>query len=143
MYNAMQRMETVMEYIEENLTGELDFDQILSKVNVSLYEFRRVFSFVVGCPLSEYIRKRKLSLAALEILGEEHPDLLKISEKYGYSNQSSFSRAFSEYHGFSPSACVGKNVPIHLFTRPKIEVRVAGVEKVPVWLPFPANAYSS
>jgi AraC family transcriptional regulator len=141
MYDAMKRMEEVIEYIEANLTGELDFDVILSKVNLSLYEFRRVFSFVVGCPLSEYTRKRKLSLAALEILSEKHPDLLKISEKYGYSNQSSFSRAFSEHHGFSPSACATENARINLFTRPKFEINVAGLQNVPLRIVQSENCF--
>ncbi len=130
MYDGMKRMETVIEYIESNITQPLNFDVILSKVNLSLYEFRRIFSFVVGCPVSEYIRKRKLSLAALDILNEEHPDILKISEKYGYANQSSFSRAFSEYHGFSPIACLSSEVEIKLFTRPKFEFRLVGRENV-------------
>ena len=131
MYNGIQKLDQVIDYIESNITQDLDFDVILEKVNVSLYEFRRIFSFVVGCPLSEYVRKRRLSLAALEILRTEHPDIMKISEKYGYANQSAFSRAFSDYHGISPTACIGKNVQINLFTRPKMEYRVGGRETVP------------
>ena len=130
MYDGIKRIEDVIEYIEANLTGTLDFDQILSKVTLSLYEFRRVFSFVVGCPVSEYIRKRKLSLAALDILSEKNPDILKISEKYGYANQSSFSRAFSEHHGIAPTACLNREVQINLFTRPRFEFRLAGRESV-------------
>lgn len=132
MYNGIRCMEDVIDYIESHITEPLNFEAVLPMVNLSLYEFRRIFSFVVGCPISEYIRKRKLSLAALEILGEEHPDILAISEKYGYANQSSFSRAFSEYHGVAPTACIGKNVKINLFTRPKFEFNLIGRENVPL-----------
>ncbi len=145
-YNGIQKLDQVIDYIESNITEDLDFDIILKTVNLSLYEFRRVFSFVVGCPLSEYVRKRRLSLAALEILQSEHPDLLKISEKYGYANQSSFSRAFGEYHGISPTACTGENVQINLFTRPKMEYWLSGRETVPFTLvqtePFYIRGYT-
>lgn len=51
-------------------------------MGLSVYEFRRIFSFIIGCPISEYIRKRRLSLAALEIMKNKHTDIMKLSEKY-------------------------------------------------------------
>lgn len=131
MYNGIRKMEEVIRYIEENITSDLDYYELAAKMNLSVYEFRRIFSFIVGCPISEYIRKRRLSLAALEILEKDKVDLLKISEKYGYSNQSAFSRAFSEQHGISPSACMQGQTEIRLFTCPKFELRICGREDVP------------
>lgn len=132
MYNGIEKLDQVIDYMESNITQTLDFDVILKSINLSLYEFRRVFSFVVGCPISEYIRKRRLTLAALEISRADHPDILAISEKYGYANQSSFTRAFSDYHGITPTACTGQDVQINLFTRPKFEFMVAGRESIPL-----------
>jgi len=131
MYNGIQKIEAVIDYIESNITSELDYNEMASKMNLSVYEFRRVFSFIVGYPVSEYIRKRRLSLAATEIITNDKADISKISEKYGYSNQSSFTRAFCEQHGVSPSAYMHEKKQINLFTCPKFSVSILGRENVP------------
>ena len=84
MYNGIQKIEDVIDYIEAHITEELDCDILASKMQLSVYEFRRIFSFIVGCPISEYIRKRRLSLAATEIMTNDNVNLQEISEKYGY-----------------------------------------------------------
>ena len=131
MYSGIHKIDEVIDYIEDNITAELDCKAMAMKMNLSVYEFRRIFSFVVGCPISEYIRKRRLSLAAVEIMMSDRANIQKISEKYGYSNQSAFTRAFSEQHGFSPSACMSDKPELNLFTRPKFSVRISGRESVP------------
>lgn len=131
MYNGIQKIKTVIDYIESNITAELDYTAMAAQMNLSVYEFRRIFSFVVGCPISEYIRKRKLSLAALEIMESEKVDILQLSVKYGYSNQSAFTRAFCEQHGVSPTACLNEEVEVKLFTRPEFELNIRGRESVP------------
>jgi len=131
MYNGIKKIEGVIDYIESNLTGEPDYEKMAKIMNLSVYEFRRIFSFVVGCPVSEYIRKRKLSLAAAEIISSDKPDISNISEKYGYSNQSAFTRAFKEQHGVAPSGCINDKQTINLFTRPTFLVSISGRENVP------------
>ena len=131
MYNGIKKTEDVIDYIESNLTGKPDYEKMAKIMNLSVYEFRRIFSFIVGCPVSEYIRKRKLSLAAAEIMSFDKADISKISEKYGYSNQSAFTRAFKEHHGVAPSACLNENPKITLFTRPTFSVSISGREDVP------------
>lgn len=59
--------ESAIEYIEENLTTEIDFNMVAQKAKCSSYHFQRLFSSLVGIPLSEYIRRRRISLAAIEI----------------------------------------------------------------------------
>lgn len=130
MYNGIEKLESVLDYIETNITSDIDLNNLASQMNLSVYEFRRIFSFVVGCPISEYIRKRRLSLAALEIMTSDKVDLLKISEKYGYSNQSAFTRAFSEQHGVSPTACMNGKSEINIFTCPKFKLTISGRENV-------------
>jgi len=134
MYNGIRKIENVIDYIESNLTDRPDYAEMAKIMNLSVYEFRRMFSFVVGCPVAEYIRKRKLSLAATEIIASNKADILKISEKYGYSNQSAFTRAFREHHGVVPSACLNEKPTINLFTRPKFSVDISGRECVPIKL---------
>ena len=129
MYNGIKKIEEVIEYIESNLTSEIDYEKIASKMALSVYEFRRIFAFIVGCPLSEYVRKRKLSLAACDLMTDTEVSIQEISEKYGYSTLSAFSKAFSEYHGFSPTVCQKESPGIALFQRPKFELNVRGAEK--------------
>lgn len=62
--NNMERFELVIEYIEEHLREQIDVSVLAKILSVSVYEFRRVFSFIAGVPLSDYIRKRRLSVAA-------------------------------------------------------------------------------
>ena len=130
MYNGIKKIEDVIDYIESHITEELDCDMLASKMQLSVYEFRRIFSFMVGIPLSEYIRKRRLSLAAVELMTADKTDILKISEKYGYSNQSSFTRAFMEQHGISPSACKASRSSVKLFTCQRFSVSFSGGEDV-------------
>jgi AraC family transcriptional regulator len=131
MYNGIQKIEEIITYIESNLTNELDYEKMAKIMNLSVYEFRRIFSFVIGCPISEYVRKRRLSLAAAEIIASDKVDISKISEKYGYSNQSSFTRAFREYHGIAPSDCLNGKTSLNLFTRPSFSVSISGIEDIP------------
>ncbi len=131
MKSGIQKIEAVIDRIESDIFAEPDYTALAAEMTVSVYEFRRIFSFVIGCPISEYIRKRKLSLAALEILTGDRIDMLKLSEKYGYSNQSAFTRAFCEQHGITPTACQQGKAEIRLFTRPKFELSVSGGEAVP------------
>lgn len=130
MYNGIQKIEEIIEYMESNITSEIDYEALASKMALSVYEFRRIFAFVVGCPLSEYVRKRRLSLAACELTMNTKVTVQEISEKYGYSTLASFSKAFSEYHGFSPTVCQKEAPEILLFPRPKFEWTVKPTEKL-------------
>jgi len=131
MYDGIKKIEDVIDYIESNLMGEPDYNEMAKIMTLSVYEFRRIFSFVIGCPVSEYIRKRKLSLAAAEIISSDKADISEISERYGYSNQSAFARAFKEHHGVAPSVCLNETPTINLFTRPNFSVSISGREDVP------------
>jgi len=128
MYNGIQKIEEVINYIESHITSDLDCNMLAAKMNLSVYEFRRIFSFVLGCPISEYIRKRRLSLAACEIMSSEEIDMLKLSEKYGYTSQSAFIKAFGEQHGVP----LKDKCEIHLFTRPSFEWNISGRESVSI-----------
>lgn len=131
MYNGIRKIEDVIDYIEQNILENINCDELAAKMNLSVYEFRRIFAFIVGCPLSEYIRKRRLSLAACEILNGESVDMRTISEKYGYATQSAFIKAFGEQHGVSPTAYLKGKTDINLFTRPRFEMNVFGRENIP------------
>ena len=95
-------MNDAMKYIEENLTNEIDFKMVARLAHCSEYHFKRMFSFLAGIPLSEYIRRRRLSLAALE-LNSSNIKIIDAAMKYGYNSPDSFSRAFQNVHGITPS----------------------------------------
>ena len=124
MYYGIQKIEEIIDFIESNITSEIDYEHLASKIALSVYEFRRIFAFIVGCPLSDYIRKRRLTLAACDLIKNDDISIQEIGDKYGYSTSSSFSKAFSEYHGFSPSLCRKGSCDIKLFTRPKFELQI-------------------
>ena len=129
MYNGIQKIDEIINDIENNITSDIDYEALASKMALSVYEFRRIFAFVVGTPISEYVRKRRLSLAACDLMTNPKASIQEISEKYGYSTLAAFSKAFSEYHGFPPTVCQRGNCEITLFSKPKFELRIQNVDE--------------
>ncbi|MBE6693504.1 MAG: AraC family transcriptional regulator [Ruminococcaceae bacterium] len=121
----MISFENCIEEIENNLAGEIDIERLAKMAKLSVYEFRRIFSFVAGLPLSEYIRKRRLSLAIFDLMDTE-ASITDIAAKYGYDSSSSFSRAFRDFHGISPSDVKKGNCRFNLMTRITAEIVLQG-----------------
>lgn len=99
-------MNNAIDYIESSLTGTVDFNVAARFVGCSIWEFQRIFSFVTHVPLGEYIRQRKLTLAAQDIQTNEMK-IIDIALKYGYESPAAFSRAFSKLFGITPSSVRG------------------------------------
>lgn len=100
--DLLKSMNDAMRYIEDNLTNEIDFKVVARIANCSEYHFTRMFSFLAGITLSEYIRRRRLSLAAFE-LTNSNIKIIDIAIKYEYNSPDSFTRAFQNFHGVTPS----------------------------------------
>ncbi|MFE4813747.1 GyrI-like domain-containing protein [Peribacillus simplex] len=100
--DLLKNMNGAIKFIEENLTNEIDFKEVARLAYCSEYHFKRMFSFLAGISLSEYIRRRRLTLAAFE-LKENSIKVIDIAIKYGYSSPDSFARAFQHLHGITPS----------------------------------------
>nr|WP_263326830.1 AraC family transcriptional regulator [Neobacillus sp. Marseille-Q6967] len=98
----LQPMNNAIQYIEENLTNTIDFKEVARLAYCSEYHFKRMFSFLAGIPLSEYIRRRRLTLAAFE-LNDPNVKVIDIAIKFGYNSPDSFTRAFHNLHGITPS----------------------------------------
>lgn len=92
-----------MHYIEANLTTEVDMRRVAQLAGCSEYHFRRMFAFLSGMPISEYIRRRRLSLAALD-LQHSAVRVIDVAVSYGYESADAFARAFHAWHGLTPSA---------------------------------------
>jgi len=97
-----EKMNAAVDYIENNLTGNIDIWESARFAHCSEYHFRRMFSFVAGVPVSEYIRRRRMTLAALD-LQQTKCAVEDVAKKYGYSSPDAFTRAFQSLHGISPS----------------------------------------
>lgn len=102
---------SAIEYIEENLTTNVDFNLLAKKAKCSSFHFQRLFSSLVGIPLSEYIRRRRITLAAMEIQNSDIR-IIDIAMKYGYDSHSSFTRAFQVIQGVTPSKARVEGVPL-------------------------------
>lgn len=100
--NQLYHMNQAMEYIEEHLDEEIDFQKVAQLAMTSETYFKRLFSFLAGMSLSEYIRNRRLSKAAFE-LKDSQVKVIDLSVKYGYTSPDSFSRAFQQLHGLTPT----------------------------------------
>ena len=97
----LANLNQAMDYIEEHLTEEVSFDELAKKTGISVYHFKRTFSFIAGMSLAEYIKKRRLAEANLALLaGEKVTD---VAFKYGYQSIEGFSRAFRDWTGQAPS----------------------------------------
>ncbi|MED3553219.1 AraC family transcriptional regulator [Cytobacillus praedii] len=100
--DLLKHMNEALKYIENNLTNEIDYQEVAQIALCSEYHFKRMFSFLSGITLAEYIRHRRLTLAAFEVK-ESNVKVIDLAMKYGYTSPDSFTRAFQQMHGMTPS----------------------------------------
>ena len=124
----IQGLQRAIDYVEENITEELDFENVASQAYSSSFHFQRVFAIMCGFTLGDYIRMRRLSLAGEE-LSKGNAKIIDIALKYGYDTPESFSRAFTRFHGISPreAKCGGK---VRLFTPLSVKLILTGGNKM-------------
>ncbi len=113
----LDRLNQSISYIENNLTGEIDYEQAAKIACCSSFHFQRMFSYIAGVSLAEYIRRRRMTLAAFELQNSEIK-VIDLALKYGYDSPTSFSRAFQNIHGVSPSGA--KNEGVNLKAHPRM-----------------------
>lgn len=94
-------IQKAIDYVEDNILNDLNYDVIARQAYMSSYHFQRLFSMICGIPLGDYIRNRRLSLAGAEIKSS-NAKIINIAFKYGYETPESFSRAFSRFHNIAP-----------------------------------------
>lgn len=123
--DTLSSMNNAMEYIEENLTEEISYSEVSKIAFCSEYHFKRMFSFLSGISLSEYIRRRKLTLAALD-LKDRDMRIIDVAVKYGYTSADSFSRAFHMMHGILPSEARHENIQLKAYPRMTFQLSIKG-----------------
>ena len=114
----------VIDYVENNILENISINNIAEKVNISPFFLQRGFSFMTGYGIGEYIRNRRLYLAAIEIK-ETNNKIIDIALKYCYESHESFTKAFTRYHGYTPSK-VRDGAPINVFLPLKININITG-----------------
>ena len=97
-------------YIEDHLTKDIDVNEIASKAFVSSFYFQKIFHVLCGFTVGEYIKNRRLTLAAQELCSTDIR-VLDAALKYGYSSPDSFAKAFTKFHGITPSQAREKLQP--------------------------------
>lgn len=122
------RMNMALDYIEKNIRTEIDYT-VLGRISCSSsYHFQRMFSCMAGMPLSEYIRRRKMSLAASEIL--KGARIIDVSLSFGYNSPTAFNRAFQSVHGVPPSMLRQEGVNVKLYPPITFRLTIKGAEEM-------------
>ena len=118
-------IQNAINYIEDHITEELDYEAIARENFSSSFHFQRVFSILCGYTLGEYIRCRRLTLAGAE-LAAKREKVIDVACKYGYDSPESFAKAFQKFHGITPSQARGSGVMLKSFSRLSIKVSLEG-----------------
>lgn len=125
----IERLNQAIAYIEDHLSEEIAYETLAKKAGCSAYHFQRMFTCLSGIPLSEYIRRRRMSLAAVD-LQETGSRILDIALKYGYSSPTAFNRAFQSVHGIAPSAVKKNGTSIKSYPPVSFKITIKGVEEM-------------
>ena len=127
-----------IDFMERNLTEELDIEDIAGKAALSPFYYQRIFGALCGMSVGEYIRARRMSLAAQE-LSRKDVKVIDVAVKYGYDSPDSFTKAFQKFHGITPSQAKEPGAPLRSFAPLHIKITMEGgtmldyqiVEKAP------------
>lgn len=125
MEDRIFEIERAIRYIESNITEDMDIGDVSAVAYLSPYYFQRIFHSICGLTVGEYIRSRRLTLAAEELAGG-NARVIDVALKYGYDSPDSFSRAFAKFHGASPSAAKVKGATLRALPPLKINLSQKG-----------------
>lgn len=118
-------IQNAIDYIEDNIKSELDYKKIADQAFCSAFYFQRIFSILCGITLGEYIRNRRLTLAGIDITST-NKKIIDIAMTYGYESPESFTRAFTKFHGITPSEARHNSSMLKSFSRLKVQIILKG-----------------
>jgi len=121
----IERMSATLDYIESHLDDDILYDEVAKIACCSMHQFGRVFSYIVGISLSEYIRRRRLTLSALD-LQCGNVKVIDVAMKYGYNSPDAFTRAFVGMHGVTPSEASTIGVKLKAYPRITLHISIKG-----------------
>ncbi len=118
-------IQNAINYIEEHLTEEIDYEIVAKEAACSSFYLQRIFSILCGMTLGDYIRNRRLTLAGNELSAADDK-VIDIALKYGYESPESFTRAFSRFHGVTPSEAKKDGSKLKSFSRLSVKITLSG-----------------
>ena len=124
----LDKLNKSIEYIEDNLDGEINYEEAAKLACCSCYHYQRMFSYIAGVTLSEYIRNRRMTKAAIDLQNGEK--VMDVSLKYGYESPTSFNRAFKKVHKVSPSMAQKKGTFLKSYSPISFKLTIKGVEEM-------------
>lgn len=127
--DILSSLSNAVDYIERNLCDEIDMSQIARASALNEYELNNLFHSLTGMTIKEYIRKRRLTLAALDLQTSKQR-IIDVALKYGYDSADSFRRAFVAQHNIPPSVAKTKSVALNIYPPLSFEIKVKGADKM-------------
>ena len=115
-----------IEYIEERLGNDIQLENVAGITSYSPYHFQRIFNYISGISLSEYIRRRRLTLATFDL--QKGEKVIDVAMKYGYVSADSFTRAFVKQHGITPSQLKSISISVTLYPPINFNITVKGMK---------------
>ncbi len=126
MISALNRL---VDLVEKHLAEEPDIRRLAADVGTTEYHLRRMFSSLAGMPLSEYVRRRRMTVAAADVVRGED-DLLSIAVRHGYGSAEAFGRAFRAVHGAGPGDVRRDGGPLR--TQPQLRFHLTVEGSIPM-----------
>jgi AraC family transcriptional regulator len=119
------QLNDALRYIEENLDGEIDLNRAAQLACCSSFHFQRMFSYMANVPLSEYIRRRRMTRAAFELQSSDEK-IIDVALRYGYDSPTAFNRAFQSVHNVTPSAARHEGVSLKAYQPISFKITIRG-----------------
>jgi len=124
----VESLNAAIEYIEDHLADEIEYSELAKIACCSTYHYQRMFAYMAGVPLSEYIRRRRMSRAAVDLQAGEK--VIDVGLKYGYQSPTAFNRAFQSVHGVAPSAVRDEGTPVKSYPPLRFTIMIKGAEEM-------------
>ncbi|WKA54661.1 AraC family transcriptional regulator [Planococcus shixiaomingii] len=123
----VESLQQAIDYMEENLTEKVTIEDIAKEANSSVFHFQRTFSILTDMAVGEYLRRRRLTLAAHELVSS-NAKVINLAYKYGYDTPEAFTKAFRRQHGVTPSEARKNIGKLQSYNRLAIQVNLRGAE---------------
>ena len=123
------KMNAALDFIENNLTEDIELTIVAQKACCSSYNFQRMFSFITGVSLAEYIRRRRITQAAIE-LQNSNAKVIDIALKYEYESPISFSRAFANINGVTPNEAKQSRTVLKAYPKISFQISIKGEKEM-------------
>ena len=127
--DVLRELNEVSMYIEEHITDDIDINDLAKLTMQSSDSFSRLFSYMVGMTINEYIRRRKLSIA-VDDLQNSDMKIIDIAIKYGWNSSDAFAKAFVNHHGTTPTNARSKIGSVKIYPPVSFKINISGAKEM-------------